>query len=499
MFTATGIFFGFLCNLLVVLYIDHSSRWRFLTITTLIPTIPLLFMIYLMPESPRYLMKHGRYEKALEAFTQVRTTPLLAVRDLMYAHAQLDFDSRMLQEMTSNECANLADRVDVDASCRSDGAPGASEKIRDDSSLPVSGGQRSSLNQEMPSRRVDGRNEPSEASIQNLQPPTNDVQEDRIELAGSLRQMSDASSFDVDRCIENAKTKANPYSYHIGVTGYFKRLAQLWTNMRCRRALLAASVAMLSQQMTGVNTIAFLGTIVLENSLIWEHSNSEKKSAEVAAIIGLAFGAANYLGGLPAYWLSDKIGRSIMLSIGLPNMAWSMLVFAFLFKIPKSSVQVPLISIFAVIFVLIYAPTAGTSPFSISAEVFPLVSREAGMAVSVAVNLLGAGVLVLIFPFLLDSIGNTGALSIFAGLNVIAFFLVYLFVPETKGRTLEELRYTFDLPTRLHVRYRASYVQAHFRRNWWRYLTRTKIADEDVPIAFYEWARIKYGKSKDSS
>jgi hypothetical protein len=66
---------------------------------------------------------------------------------------------------------------------------------------------------------------------------------------------------------------------------------------------------------------------------------------------------------MPAYRFSDKIGRSIMLAIGLPNMAWSMLVFAFLLKITNSSVQVPMVSIFTIVFVLFYAPTAGTSPF----------------------------------------------------------------------------------------------------------------------------------------
>ena len=50
-------------------------------------------------------------------------------------------------------------------------------------------------------------------------------------------------------------TDDNPYFYHIGVTGYFKRLGQLKTEPRCRRALVSASVAMISQQMTGVNTI----------------------------------------------------------------------------------------------------------------------------------------------------------------------------------------------------------------------------------------------------
>jgi membrane protein implicated in regulation of membrane protease activity len=174
-----------------------------------------------------------------------------------------------------------------------------------------------------------------------------------------------------------------------------------------------------------------------------------------------------------------------------------MLVFALLFRIPdsSSSVRIAMTSIFAVIFVAFYAPTAGTSPFSISAEVFPLVSREAGMAVSVAVNLLGAGIVALVFPFLMYSITATGALSIFAGLNLVAFVLVYLFVPETRMRTLEELQYTFDVPTRLHVAYRAGYIRKHVRENWWRYLTRKEV---EPPIPFYEWARVAH-REKESA
>jgi hypothetical protein len=53
-----GIFLGFLANLLTVVFVsDKLKAWRVLTNTVLIPTIPLLVMIYLMPESPRYLMK----------------------------------------------------------------------------------------------------------------------------------------------------------------------------------------------------------------------------------------------------------------------------------------------------------------------------------------------------------------------------------------------------------------------------------------------------------
>jgi MFS family permease len=474
---AAGIFFGFLCNLLIVSYVENEFRsWRILTNTTLIPTVPLLVMIYLMPESPRYLMKHGQYEKALASFNQIQTTTLLAARDFIYAHAQLDFESRMLKGRAT-EFANLADRVDVSVPHLSGGAIGLLES--DTSVSP-----RHSINQAEAGATIRADTEVHPADNRD------------IELTTLSRRPSGVSTLDVDQGIRDARKalvkKENPYSYHIGVTGYYKRLAELWSNMRCRRALLASSIAMTSQQMTGVNSIAFLGNIVWSRSL----GDASLVTNKTAAIIGLAFGAANYLGGLPAYWLSDRVGRSIMLAIGFPNMAWSMLVFAFMFKIPDSSVQIPLVSIFAVIFVLFYAPTAGTSPFSISAEVFPLVSREAGMAVAVAVNLLGAGLLVLVFPFVVNNLGRTGSLSIFAGLNVLAFVLVFLFVPETKGRTLEELQYTFDLPTIWHMRYRATYIQQHFRKNWWRYLTRKEIPEEEVPIEYYEWARIEIERKR---
>ena len=116
------------------------------------------------------------------------------------------------------------------------------------------------------------------------------------------------------------------------------------------------------------------------------------------------------------------------------------------------------------------------------------------MAVSVAINLMGAGFLALVFPMLMHRIGITGSLSIFAGLNVVAFFLVYLFVPETRRRTLEELQFTFDLRTRWHVEYRAVYIRKHFTKNWWKYITRQEVRP---PIPFYRWARITHGEEED--
>lgn len=201
-------------------------------------------MIYLMPESPRYLMKHGRYEKALDSFTQIQTTPLLAARDLMYAHAQLDFESRMLKG-NANEFGNLADRVDLSMHHISGGAVGPHRADQDGSLSSISPRQSIEMVQI-------GGNAALEAGDQ----VRDSMQAPNAEPANASRRASSNSSLEIDMAIqaaiESSIKKENPYSYHIGVTGYYKRLVELWVNMRCRRALVASSIAMISQQMTGV-------------------------------------------------------------------------------------------------------------------------------------------------------------------------------------------------------------------------------------------------------
>lgn len=82
-------------------------------------------------------------------------------------------------------------------------------------------------------------------------------------------------------------------------------------------------------------------------------------------------------------------------------------------------------------------------------------------------------VLSLTFPRMLDAMGSTGAFGFYAALNVTAFCMIFLFVPETKQRTLEELDYVFAVPTRVHVKYQLTEALP-----WWfkHYILRNKTA-----------------------
>jgi hypothetical protein len=80
-----------------------------------------------------------------------------------------------------------------------------------------------------------------------------------------------------------------------------------------------------------------------------------------------------------------------------------------------------------------------------SAEVFPTIQREQGMAWAVCINNVFAGVLGLTFPRMVEVMSQTGAFCFYAGLNLIAWAMIFCFVRETKQLTLEELDRKFSI------------------------------------------------------
>ena len=95
-----------------------------------------------------------------------------------------------------------------------------------------------------------------------------------------------------------------------------------------------------------------------------------------------------------------------------------------------------------------YSVGQGPVPFMYAAEVFPLAQREQGMAFAVAWNNGWGSVLSLTvrpvaglphhntdkqFPKMLRALNPQGAFGLYAGLNVIAFWLLFMFLPGTLG------------------------------------------------------------------
>lgn len=86
-FVAFGILVGFSCNLAFMNI--GPLAWRFQLAAAFVPAVPLMVLIWFTPESPRWLMKKGRYQKAFRAFNRIRNTELISARELFYAHCQI--------------------------------------------------------------------------------------------------------------------------------------------------------------------------------------------------------------------------------------------------------------------------------------------------------------------------------------------------------------------------------------------------------------------------
>jgi sugar porter (SP) family MFS transporter len=240
---------------------------------------------------------------------------------------------------------------------------------------------------------------------------------------------------------------------------YITRFTELFTIPRVRRATLASFVVMIAQQMCGINIIAFY------SSTIFVEANYTARQALYAS---LGFGAVNFVFAFPALFTIDTFGRRTLLLFTFPQMAWTLLAAGLCFLIPESAgtTRIGLIALFVFMFAAFYSPGEGPVPFTYSAEIFPLAQREQGMAWAVTICLFWAAVLSITFPAMLLALTPTGAFGFYAGLNVVAFIMIFFFVPETKQRTLEELDQVFSVPVGVFAKYQFTKSLPYFFKRW---------------------------------
>lgn len=198
---------------------------------------------------------------------------------------------------------------------------------------------------------------------------------------------------------------------------------------------------------------------------------------QIIYAVSLGWGAVNWLGALPAVFTIDKWGRRTLLLATFPCMAICLMVTAGGFCMPKGMAQNVVVATSTYIFCVFYSPGAGPVPFTYSAEVYPLELRAFGMSIATATTWLFNFILAFTWPRLRESWTQPGAFSWYAGWNVVGFFLVLFFVPETKEKTLEELDAVFDVSSkqmRQHGLNQLSFL-------WRRYVLRQKVSAPTPP------------------
>lgn len=204
---------------------------------------------------------------------------------------------------------------------------------------------------------------------------------------------------------------------------YKELLAPRW-----RRALIIGLLLPLFSQFSGINAIIYYGPSILSNAGI---------SLSNSLLSQVIFGAANMLFTLVAIWKVDSAGRRPLYLAGTAGAALSLFLTGLCFATGATTSIWLLVCVLA--FLACFAFSIGPLKFVIAAEIFPNKIRGRAMALSIMVMWIADTIVGQLTPVLLKSIGTAATFWVFAAFCVIALVVVYKLLPETKGKTLEEI------------------------------------------------------------
>ena len=201
---------------------------------------------------------------------------------------------------------------------------------------------------------------------------------------------------------------------------------------KMRLALVIGIVLPFFSQITGVNVIIYYGPKVLESagfgtgaSLFWQ----------------VLLGAVCSVSTVAAMLTIDKVGRKPLLLCGITGVGTMLAVIAVLMASKDASPLWVLVvfSIFLASFNISFGPIC----WVIISEIFPTAIRGRAMSISVVSLWIGCTLVAQTFPWLQDAIGLSRAFWLYAASTPLAFAFVLWLVPETKGRTLEQIEKHF--------------------------------------------------------
>lgn len=165
---------------------------------------------------------------------------------------------------------------------------------------------------------------------------------------------------------------------------------------------------------------------------------------------GLAGGlnTVGIVGTIISAHIVDRLGRRSCLMIGSFGLFAVNLIAASLYEASRSQLQkadkfAPAAVAMLFLFNLIYASTWGTVAFLIPTEIWSSNLRAQGNGFGITGWAIGVGMTVLVNPIMFDKLENR-TYFLFAGLNLLWIPIVYLFYPETAGRSLESIEALFS-------------------------------------------------------
>lgn len=213
--------------------------------------------------------------------------------------------------------------------------------------------------------------------------------------------------------IEKSKEKVNLGEIFKGKTG---------------KIVLIGTLIAAFQQITGINAV-----IMFAPNIFQAAGSAAMDSMMLSVIVGLV----NFFMTIIALWLVDKKGRKTLLLWGAAGMIISLTYLSYEFSKPIQYGTGVLIALLA--YISFFAASFAPVMWVIISEIYPNRIKGVAMSFSTAVSWLCTFLTVYFAPVIQGTLGLNFLFGIFGVFSIIAFVFVKIWIPETKGKSLEEI------------------------------------------------------------
>uniref|UniRef100_A0A8C2W659 Major facilitator superfamily (MFS) profile domain-containing protein n=1 Tax=Chinchilla lanigera TaxID=34839 RepID=A0A8C2W659_CHILA len=235
-------------------------------------------------------------------------------------------------------------------------------------------------------------------------------------------------TLDVSQNIQEMKDESVRMSQEKKVT-----VLELFRSRSYQEPILIAIVLQLSQQLSGINAVFYYSTGIFEGAGV-----QEPIYATISA------GVVNTIFTVVSVFLVERVGRRSLHMMGLGGMAFCSIFMMISLLLKDTYSFMSYICIVAIlIYVAFFEIGPGPIPWFIVAELFSQGPRPAAMAIAGCSNWTSNFLVALLFPLAVASLGAY-VFIIFTTFLVIFLLFTYFKVPETQGRTFEDIRRAFE-------------------------------------------------------
>ncbi|KAJ2558956.1 Bifunctional purine biosynthesis protein PurH [Coemansia sp. RSA 1933] len=191
-----------------------------------------------------------------------------------------------------------------------------------------------------------------------------------------------------------------------------------------RKAWVLVLILQFGQQLSGINTVFYYSSSVLEKMF----------SSHVSSILTMTIGILNVFATASGALIVDRFGRRPLLFSSMVAMAMSITLLGV--ALARGYNMMAVISLYLV--VASFAPGYGPLPFLLGTEFFDVRAAGAGGSWALAANWTGTFIVAVAFLPVEHLIGEW-VFAVFVGALLLCGAIFYFYIPETKGRAIEEI------------------------------------------------------------